>query len=109
MRHFIFIRTLSSCALLCTVASALPVRGEPASSTPPQASVPCEDGTPHATEGDSLDNPCEPAQTFGAKSPEFTLRHEEEKGGFRWHALTPQEQDQRLLYYPGAPRPLWGY
>jgi len=107
MRHVMCIHTMGL-ALFCAVASALPVLGETDSVEPPQVSIPCEEEMPPSATGESLDRPCEPSLTSGAENEVETLRHEEEKG-MRWHALSPQEQDLHLWYYPGAPRPLWGY
>ena len=109
MRHIILLWTLSCWVLLSLGASTVPVWGQSVPAPPPPVKVPCRDVPSEIAEGDVFTSPCEPGATPGKESSALALRHEEEQGDFRWHVLTPQEQDQRLWYYPGAPRPLWGY
>lgn len=105
------VRVLCRSVVLGTLGSTLPSRGvaAPAVSDPPQTSVDCDEGQRRSKGTDSADNPCGSQPTFRAEEDLSDLRHEEEKGEFRWQPLEPSGRDLSLWYYPGAPRPLWGY
>ena len=105
------IRVLCSSVVLGTVGGALPALGvaAPAASDPPQTSVDCEEWQQRHEGADPADNPCVSRRAFRAEEDLSDLRREEEKGELRWQPLEPSGRDLSLWYYPGAPRPLWGY
>ena len=102
---------LRSCGLLCTVVGLLSSTGlaAPSSSDPRTLITECQEGDHQYQGTDSADKPCVSQRAFHAAEALRDHRREEEKEGLRWHSIEPDEQDLRLWYYPGAPRPLWGY
>src|SRR5262245_21209572 len=104
-------RSLSRWGLLWALIGVMvsPSLAAASSSAPSPTITECEQWTQRPQGTGSGDNPCSSRWAFRAEEEVNDLSHEEEKGGFRWHLLEPDEHDLRLRYYPGAPRPLWGY
>ena len=97
--------------MLATLGGALPSQGVagPAAPVPPQSSVDCEEWQQHHEGADATGGPCGESPAFRAEEYLSDLSRKEEKGWFRWQPLEPTGRDLSLWYYPGAPRPLWGY
>ena len=97
--------------LLYTILGSLPSLVVAASSLsdPPQTSVDCEDWQRRHEGADPAGGPCGSPPAFRAEEDLSNLRREQEEKGLRWQPLEPSGRDLSLWYYPGAPRPLWGY
>ncbi len=100
----------SSWAFFCSALDAAPhLDGIAlAASDSPQAHIGCERSAQHSKGSDSQKPICEPSRPLQGAEEFGDLNHAEEQG-FRWQPLEPQDRDLNLWYYPGAPRPLWGY
>ena len=103
-----FTHLLSGCAFGCALVMGLPSLGGAASSPPYQVLASCKDGTTHL-EGDAQGGACTSQQTLRTENGLQDFSHTEKRRTFPLRSLDPQERDLRLWYYPGAPRPLWGY
>ena len=90
-------------------AMTLPGLAASSSSDPSTTSAECEEWDHRPQGADSADNPCFSPRAFRTEEEFSDLSREEEKGGLRWQPLEPNGGDLSLWYYPGAPRPLWGY
>jgi hypothetical protein len=97
--------------VLCTVVGLLSSSALAASSSshPSLLIAECQEGDHQSHGADSADKPYVSQRAFRAEEVLSDHRRKEENGGLRWHFVEPDEQDLRLWYYPGAPRPLWGY
>ena len=104
-------RTLRRGVLLCTILGSLPslAVAAPSLSDPPRTSDDCEDWQQRHEGADPAGSPCASPPAVRAEEELSDLRREEEEKGFRWQPLEPSGRDLNLWYYPGAPRPLWGY
>jgi hypothetical protein len=97
--------------LLYTVSGSMTAPGFAASSPSDhdEAIADCEKWEQRPNNANSADNPCSPQRAFQAEEELSDLSNEQEKGDLRWQPLEPHDRDFSLWYYPGAPRPLWGY
>jgi hypothetical protein len=97
--------------MLSTVIGAMPALSvaSPAvsDSNPPLAD--CQDWEHRSQESATAYNPCVTPPPVRTEEELRDLRRAEEHGGLRWQPLEPSGRDLSLWYYPGAPRPLWGY
>ena len=101
---------ITSAVVLCLIA-ATPVLGvaAPAATDPSQPTTDCPPWGHRSQEADALAQAGGAPQTFHAEEELHDLRRTEEPGTWQWQPLEPPGDDLRLWYYPGAPRPLWGY
>jgi hypothetical protein len=102
---------LSGCGLLCTVLGPMPSPSLAASpsANPSTPMAECEEWNHQPQGSDSVDDMCFSQRAFRAEEELSDLKREEKKRGLRWRPLEPNGRDLSLWYYPGAPRPLWGY
>jgi hypothetical protein len=105
------IRVICSGVVLGTVIGARPALSvaAPAGSDPHQSLADCEDWKHRAQESATSDNPCVSPPAVRAEEELRDRSRAEEQGGLHWQPLEPAGRDLSLWYYPGAPRPLWGY
>ena len=102
---------LRGCGLLCTVVGLMTSLGLAASHSSASSTLiaECKEGDPQPQGTDSADTLCFSQRAFRTEEELSDRSREEENGRLRWQPIEPTEQDLRLWYYPGAPRPLWGY
>ena len=109
MKRSTLTHIVSGCALGCTLVVGVSSLSGAASSPPYQVIASCKDGTSQLHQGDPQGSLCTSHQTLRTENGLQNFSHTEKKRTFPLRSLDPQERDLRLWYYPGAPRPLWGY
>ena len=105
------IRVICSGVVFGSVVGARPSLSVPPPSipTPTQSRLDCEEWEHRTKDVDDASSACASRKTFRVEEELSDRSREEEQEGLHWQPLEPTERDLSLWYYPGAPRPLWGY
>ena len=105
------IKFLGGCGLLCIVLGLF-TPSRLAAASPSDSSTliaECKERAQQSQGADPADPLCTAQPTFRSQEELSNRSREEEQGRMHWRLQEPSEPDLKLWYYPGAPRPLWGY